>query len=113
MLDNEKLHKDRLKDDKYYSEQNTNLYKVLKKSTFKGTSRVKVKKYEDTKGGAMAYVYLKELYDQEGDYGNYAQENIGKLMQLKLEYNSNGGMEKYTSAFEDFCGNLKIRGTTE
>ena len=33
----------------------------------------------------MAYVYLKEYYDKEGDKQIYAQANIGKLIQLKLE----------------------------
>ena len=35
------------------------MYKVLKQSTAKGTSREKVKKYEDKKYGAMVYTYLK------------------------------------------------------
>ena len=46
LCDNEELQKDRLKSSKYYPEQNTKMFKVLKKSTAKGTDRVKLKKYK-------------------------------------------------------------------
>ena len=59
MLDNEELNKDRLKDDEIYAEQNTNLYKVLEKSTDKGYSTLKVNEYEDARYGKIAYAYLK------------------------------------------------------
>ena len=48
MIDNKELHKDRLKDDKYYAKK-TNPYKLLKNSTANGTARGKVEKYDDTK----------------------------------------------------------------
>ena len=59
MLDSEELQKDIVKNDEHYVGKNTNLYKVLKKSTAKVTARETVNKCEDTKYGAMAYAYLK------------------------------------------------------
>ena len=55
---------DRLKDDEYYSKQKTNMHKVLKNSTDKGTEIGNVTKYENTKYISMSYKYLKEYYKQ-------------------------------------------------
>ena len=43
VLENEDLHKDKLKGDEYYTEQNTKLCKLLKKYTAKGTDSGRVK----------------------------------------------------------------------
>ena len=93
------LHKDRLKYGENYTEQNTMLHKLLKEWTTKGTFREEGKKYGYTKDGDMLYSYKNEYYYNEGDKQIYPKENLGKLMQLKLEYNSYEGMHNYISAF--------------
>ena len=76
---------------------------MLKNSTDKGTERLKLKRYAHTKYSSIAYTYLKEYYEQEGDKNIYAQSKIGDSMQLKIEYISNEGMNKYICAFEYIC----------
>ena len=101
--------------DTNYDNKVRRLFKVLKKATAKGSARGKVKKYQNQQDGVYAYAYLREYYDQDGDSKIYGNACLQNLMNLKLEYNSYGGMDKYISQFEELCDKLEEskQGLTE
>ena len=51
--------------------------------------------------------YLREYYDQDGDSKRYGNACLKNLMNLNLECNSYGGMDKYISQFEELSDEFK------
>ena len=63
-------------------------------------------KNTSTQDGVKSWFDLKQYYDQEGNKNSYSAKLLGKLADLKLQYNSYGGMDRYISEFEAI--NLKL-----
>jgi hypothetical protein len=94
------LHLSRRVLDDEYDSQCKILQQVLRKITAGGTALTRVLKNAEVEDGAQSWYDLKKYYDQEGDDKGYGARLIGQLADLKLEYNSYGGMDKYVSEFE-------------
>jgi hypothetical protein len=87
-------------DDHQYDDAVTYQFSMLKKKTSKGTALAKVKKYDATRDGALAWLDLKEYYNQEGDKKTYGAECLKNLVTLTLEHANRGGMDDYINRFE-------------
>ena len=99
-------HQEKRKNDAVYDKKTTTLFMILKKKCSKGTALSKIKKYQDTRDGALAWKYLKEYYDQEGNKDIFGANALVSLLNLHLEYNSPGGFDKYTNDFELLCAKI-------
>jgi hypothetical protein len=87
-------------DDHQYDDAVTYQFSMLKKKTSKGTALAKVKKYDVTRDGALAWLDLKQYYNQEGDKKTYGAECLKSLVTLTLEHANRGGMDDYINRFE-------------
>ena len=109
-VEDEDVHKQRCANDTVYQKKSEQLYNILVVKTADGTALTHVLKFKATKDGALAWKYLKEYYDHEGNKNLYAQDCLKELLSMKLQHDSAGGMEKYISNFE-LCV-LKIEQAT-
>jgi len=100
-------HESLMETDQEYQDQVETLYRILKKKTSKGTALSMIKKFQANKDGVMAWRYLKEYYDQEGDKDIYGSKCMTDLFKLRLTYSSFGGMDKYLSDFDMLCQQLE------
>ena len=104
-------HENKRKTNSSYDRNVRDLYAILKKKTSRGGALNKITKYESTQDGTLAWRYLKEYYDQEGDKDLYRTKCLNDLVnRCKLEYNSQGGMDAYISEFERICDLLEECG---
>jgi hypothetical protein len=71
-LTSEKDHKLRMENDKVYSQNYNYLFSILKKKTAKGTALTKVKQFGKTEDGVLAWNYLKQFYDLDGNKDTYS-----------------------------------------
>ena len=110
-VSDESKHTTRRATDATYDARVKELFAILKKKTSRGGALTKVTKYESTQDGALAWKYLKEYYDQEGNADLYRSKCMNELTnKCKLEYNSHGGMDAYVSEFERICDLLEECG---
>jgi CRISPR/Cas system CMR-associated protein Cmr3 (group 5 of RAMP superfamily) len=86
--------------DPIYDEKVRHFYNILKTKTSKGIALSKIKKHESAKDGALAWLDLKHFYDQNGDKSVFGDSCLRKLLALRLEYNTVGGMDNYISQHE-------------
>ena len=103
-------HLEKRKNDPIYDGHVRDLYYILMRKTAKGTALTTVLRQKDTQDGALAWKGLRDYYDQEGDKQIYAAKCLSDLINLKLHYNSHGGMDKYISDFEVRCRQLDEAG---
>jgi len=66
-VNDEEAHLARRATDREYDAKVKNMYAVLQVKTAEDTAGTKVTKLEATQDGALAWKYLKDYYDQEGD----------------------------------------------
>jgi len=86
------------------------MHAILYKKTAKGTAFSKVKAFEATEDGVLAWKALKDYYDQEGNKSLYGTNRLNELMNLKLKYTSYGGFDKYQNNFDVLCNQLEECG---
>ena len=103
-------HLEKRKNDQIYDGHVRDLYYILMRKTAKGTALTTVLRQKDTQDGALAWKGLRDYYDQEGNKQIYAAKCLSDLINLKLHYNSHGGMDKYISDFEVRCRQLEEAG---
>ena len=93
--------------DRNYDNQCKTLHQILRKVTAGGTALSKVLTHNSTQDGVETWYDLKNYYDQEGNSKTYGARLLGQLADLKLTYNSYGGMDKYISDFEKIALELE------
>ena len=76
------------------------IYSILQSKTATGTASGKVTKFEQEQDGALAWLALKDFYDQDGSKDGHGSTALKSLMNLQLECNTFGGMDKCISDFE-------------
>ena len=101
-----KTHTNQFIHDQDYYEKCKALYAILRKSLAGGMAISKVTKFKSDRDGALAWDALKAYYDQNGNKDVFGQSSLQNLMNLKLEYNSFGGMDKYVNDFELYVTQL-------
>ena len=98
---NTNAHIERRQQDSEYDFRCKVLQQILRKITAGGTALSKVLMHSNTEDGVLSWYDMKNYYDQEGDKMGYGARLIGQLADLKLEYDTHGGMDKYVSEFEN------------
>ena len=103
-------HTNKRKEDPMYNAYVREVFFILMRKTAKGTALNIVLHHKESQDGALAWKDLCNYYDQEGDKEIFASRCLNDLMNLKLHYNSHGGMDKYLSDFEVRCRQLEEAG---
>ena len=100
-------HQTRMASDPTYKDESQSLFTVLLRVCSKGTAHTWVKQYLDTRDGILAWTFLCDYYDNEGDKDTFSMNFLIAILELKLEYNSNGGFDTYSAKFDKLCTALK------
>ena len=103
-------HLERRTEDSEYNYKVSTMHSILYKKTAKGTAFSKVKQYESTEDGVLAWNALKNYYDQEGNKSLYGTNRLNELIDLKLKYSTFGGFDKYQNDFDVLCNQLEDCG---
>ena len=89
-----------------FNNLNQRFYLILQNITVNGIASARVKLYSTDRDGAKAWNELTAYYDQDGNKDIYGQTTLQDLMNLKLDYNTFGGMDKYVNDFETLLTKL-------
>jgi len=109
-VEDKEEHLKRRSEEKEYDDNVKMLYSILQAKTASGTALAKVKIYKPTKDGALAWLHMKNYYDQEGNKSLYGAKCLNEILGLRLEKSSQGGFDKYLSDFETLCTKLEEAG---
>ena len=93
-----------------FEEDSRYIYSILKNVAAGGLAASKIKKYEVTKNGFQAWRDICDHYESMGSTDQFVTEAMSELANLKLEYNSHGGLETYISDFETLQQRLDQAG---
>ena len=100
-------HEDDFEKDAVYKEKCEVLFSILKKCCAEGMALYKIKKFDESKDGHKAWRRLCDHYHAFGDVNTYATSLMNQLINLKLEANMNGSVEKYIADFESLLLKLE------
>ena len=88
----------------------TCMFSILKRFTARGIALSKVRKYDESTDGALAWRDMKAYHDSSGSAEIYGATQLVKLTKLVLLYNSYVGMDNYINSFDDLCNKLEESG---
>ena len=103
-------HKTKFESDVSYKTRVRELYNILKLKCSRGLAMARVFKYQATHDGVMTWQDLKDFYDLRKHKSAKCTHLMDRLQDLKLQFNSHGGMEGYLTEFENICDKLAENG---
>jgi len=86
------------------------LYNIINKSCAQGDAHPYVKKFDKTSDGYLAWQELMKYYFGKGNTDDYKAQCYTMLSQMKLDYNTPGGIEHYIANFQDIVNDLEEMG---
>jgi len=93
VLEENSEHELKISTDPKYKEQCKLIYNLLNLACAQGDANAKVLKHESTKDGYLVWQDLNKYYFAKGNVDAYASDNTAKIANLRLDYNTPGGID--------------------
>jgi len=105
------MHGEKRKSDTEYDTKVRTVYSILEVRTSDGTAASLITKHAASQDGALAWRSLRDYYDQDGNRDVFEIRSRLELSQLRLDYNSPGGFNRYHDHFFRLIKQIEDCGT--